>query len=406
MKYGVLWRKTTKNIGDDMQSYAESLWYPQVDYMVDVEDLDGFKSEDDEPVATIMSAWYMWHKWNWPPSKYIYPLWIGFHYNDLQRGRPRGMPCKYEYLEGLGYEYFKAHEPIGCRDLATLKYLQEQGIDSYYSSCITLTLPKRPIVKPEREYVCVVGVDKAVERYIKDFYKDKNIDVKVIAPTRPEPSTNLSWEARKAQVEEMLDLYQNAKAVYTFRLHCSMPTLALGTPVLLIRKSFASDRFTPFKDYVHHCLNSELLSGDYDSWMENPPENPDTFLPVRDNLIKIVSEWIEQTKKETRKASELVKTDYTDGELMQWKYDTMKKTLHNYLMEEHQDIRDLQAVQKQLKATEKKLKAYTDLGSAEAFKKYKALGSPKAVEKKLASYERMRKNPLIRLFMKLFYRRK
>ena len=53
MKYGVLWRKTTKNIGDDIQSYAESVWLPSVDYMVDIEELDSFKAEDDEPVAGI-----------------------------------------------------------------------------------------------------------------------------------------------------------------------------------------------------------------------------------------------------------------------------------------------------------------------------------------------------------------
>ena len=74
MKYGILWRKTTKNIGDDMQSYAASLFLPSVDYQVDIEALDQFVAEDDEPVATIMSAWYMWAKWNWPPSKYVYPM--------------------------------------------------------------------------------------------------------------------------------------------------------------------------------------------------------------------------------------------------------------------------------------------------------------------------------------------
>ena len=73
MKYGVLWRKTTMNIGDDIQSYAQSVWLPQVDYMVDIEELDAFHSDNDEPVATIMSSWYMWQKWNWPPS--ATPFW-------------------------------------------------------------------------------------------------------------------------------------------------------------------------------------------------------------------------------------------------------------------------------------------------------------------------------------------
>ncbi len=183
MKYGVLWRKTTKNIGDDIQSYAASVWLPRVDYMVDIEDLDSFTAEDDEPVATIMSAWYMWHKWNWPPSKYVYPMWIGFHYNDIQRGRKRGMPSKFEYLTGPGWEYLKKYEPIGCRDYYTQERLEERGIANYYSGCVTLTLPKREIKKPEKEYVVLVGVAKRVEKAVKKQLEGSDIEVKVIAPT-------------------------------------------------------------------------------------------------------------------------------------------------------------------------------------------------------------------------------
>ena len=73
MKYGVLVNKGTKNLGDDIQSYAESLFYPHVDYMVDRETIDKFKPDKEEPVGVIMGAWYMWNKWNWPPSKYIVP---------------------------------------------------------------------------------------------------------------------------------------------------------------------------------------------------------------------------------------------------------------------------------------------------------------------------------------------
>ncbi|MBQ4206924.1 MAG: polysaccharide pyruvyl transferase family protein, partial [Clostridia bacterium] len=140
MKYGVLWRKTTKNIGDDVQSYAASLWLPSVDYMVDIEDMEHFTAENDEPVATIMSAWYMWHKWYWPPSKHVYPLWIGFHYNDILRGRPRGMQSRFEYVDnGPGWEYLKNYEPIGCRDYYTQGVLDNMGIKNYYSGCVTLT---------------------------------------------------------------------------------------------------------------------------------------------------------------------------------------------------------------------------------------------------------------------------
>ena len=363
MKYGVLWRKTTMNIGDDIQSYAQSVWLPQVDYMVDIEELDAFHSDNDEPVATIMSSWYMWQKWNWPPSKDIYPLWVGLHYNDIQRGRPRGMPSKWEYVDnGPGLEYLKAYEPIGCRDYYTQARLDELGVKNYYSGCITLTLPKRKIVKPEKEYIVVVGVDKPTEKYVCKFFENSDIEVKVVKPTRPQPSTDLSWEERKAEVEQLLDLYQNSRGVITFRLHCSLPCLALEVPVLLVRTSFESVRFSPYKDYLNTATPSDILGGKLDKWLENPAPNPEAYKEVRESLSKTVTAFIETAKGETRKASELVRTSYTDDEVMRWQHDTMKLTLHNYHIEHHIDLaernklkKDVERLNKQVEKLNKKL---------------------------------------------------
>lgn len=338
MKYGILWRKTTKNIGDDMQSYAASVWLPSVDYQVDIEALDQFESEDDEPVATIMSAWYMWAKWNWPPSKYVYPCWIGLHYNDLLRHRGRGMPSKFEYLTGPGLEYLKKYEPIGCRDPYTQDRMNELGVKNYFSGCITLTLPRRDLPKPEREYVVLVDVGKEVEKAVRKQLEGTGIDVKVLAPTRKERSTNMSWEERKAQVEEYLATYQNAKCVLAFRLHCSLPCLALETPLLLVRPNFDSIRFQPYKDWMHKAYPEQVINGEFRDFMLNPPKNPDNYKPVREQLIKTVTEFVEQAKKETRKASELVRTTYTDLELMEWQNKTMKQTLANYLVESRIDL--------------------------------------------------------------------
>ena len=349
MKYGVLWRKTTKNIGDDIQSYAASLWLPSVDYMVDIEELDSFVAEDDEPVVTIMSAWYMWQKWNWPPSKYVYPLWIGFHYNDIQRGRPRGMPSKFEYLTGPGYEYLKKYEPIGCRDYYTQERMEERGIANYFSGCVTLTLPKREIKKTGREYIVLVDVGKDVEKTVKQQLEGTDIDVRVVAPTRRDPSTDLSWEVRKNQVEEMLDLYQNAKCVLTFRLHCALPCLALETPVLLVRPNFNSVRFTPYKDWMHTAVSQQVIEGEFRDFMLNPPENPSDYKPVRAQLEKTISDFLEQAKQEKRKASELVRTEFTELELMKWQNETMKQTLHSYHIETHIDLNEMQRLRKQLK---------------------------------------------------------
>lgn len=331
MKYGILWRKTTKNIGDDIQSYAASVWLPSVDYQVDIEALDKFVAEDDEPVTTIMSAWYMWQKWNWPPSKYVYPLWIGLHYNDIWRLRPRGMPSRFEYIEsGPGYDYLKKYEPIGCRDYYTVDRLKERGIEGYFSGCITLTLPKMKVEKPEKEYICLVDVDKKVEKAVRKQLEATGIEVRVLEPTRKECSTDMTWEEREAQVEEMLTIYQNAKCVLTFRLHCSLPCLALETPVLLVRHSFKSVRFTPYKDWMHTAYPKQVVDGEFKDFMLNPPQNPDNYKPVREQLIKTVTKFVENAKLEMRRASELVRTTYSEIELLKWQNEKMKYTLKNY----------------------------------------------------------------------------
>ncbi len=355
MKYGVLWRKTTKNIGDDVQSYAESLFLPQIDYMVDIEDMESFVSQDDEPVATVMSAWYMWKKWNWPPSKYVYPLWVGLHYNDIQRGKPdRGMPAKFEYIQdGPGREYLKSYEPIGCRDYYTMKVLDGFGIKNYFSGCATLTLPKRDIPKPEREYVCLVGVEKAVSKAVRRQLEGTGLDVVELSPTRPEPSTDLSWEERRDEVIKYLEAYQNARCVITFRLHCALPCLALETPVLLVRHSFKSVRFDPYRKWLHKAKPEQVISGEFRDFILNPPANPENYKPVREALIKNITEFIEQTKSENRKASELVRTDYTETDFLRWKNAAMKTSLESYYDEYWYDFRRYNELGRECRRMEK-----------------------------------------------------
>ena len=353
MKYGIVYRKTSKNIGDDIQAYAASQWLPSVDYMIDLEALDSFEAEDDEPVAAIMSAWYMWAKWHWPPTKSLYPLWIGLHYNDQLRDRKRGMPAKFEYIaDGPGKEYLKKYEPIGCRDPYTQGELDKLGIKNYFSGCVTLTMQRRDLPKPKKEYVVLVDVGPKVEKAVRKQLKGTGIDVKVVASTRKKRMPNLTWEQRKAHVEKMLETYQNAKCAITFRLHCSLPCLALGTPVLLCRSIFNSIRFQPYMDWMHKATPDQVINGEFRDFMLNPPENPDDYKPVRENLIKLCKDFVEKAKKETRKASEIYETQYSEIDVLRWQTETMKKTLDNYLEECRYDLKERLELEKKVKRLE------------------------------------------------------
>ena len=62
MKYGLLVFKETDNIGDDIQAYAAERFLPKVDYYIDRESVNVLMPNNQERVAMIMNALYMYNK--------------------------------------------------------------------------------------------------------------------------------------------------------------------------------------------------------------------------------------------------------------------------------------------------------------------------------------------------------
>ena len=331
MKYGVLYNKNNVNIGDDIQAYATARFLPQIDYFIDREHIDEFTPDSNEPVAVIMNAWYMWAKWNWPPSKYIVPKMIGFHYADHQLAKQPGSPIKYEFLEGLGGEYLKAYGPVGCRDYFTRDKLQEIGVESYFSGCITMTLPKMPERENKGEYICLVDLEKRVMKKIVPLLEEKGIEVKVITHNR-ERDSDMSWEDRCEMVKDMLTTYQNARCVVTKRLHCSLPCLAMDVPVFIIKEMEDDIRFDPYYDYFYRTTVTKFMKDEYEYDFLNPPPNKGLHKECREQLIKACNEFVASVKDDRRSVDELVKTTYTDDEVKQWRHDTMKEAMNNWLL--------------------------------------------------------------------------
>ena len=331
MKYGVLYNKTNVNIGDDIQAFATARFLPQIDYFVDRERIDQFVSDNNEPVAMIMNAWYMWAKWHWPPVNCIVPKFVGFHYADHQLSKQPGSPFKYEFLHGLGGDYLKANGPIGCRDMYTLGQLQSLGIDSYFSGCITMTLPQMPERPDKGTYICLVDLDDKACKRMQEILKDRDIEVRVMTHTR-ERDPDMPWEKRKEIVLDLLTTYQNARCVVTKKLHCSLPCLALGTPVYLIKEMDDDIRFSPYYDYLHWVKTSEFLQGNYDYDFMNPPANKETFRPVQQKLIAECEAFVAEMEKETRSTEELTKATYTPEEVIKWRHDIMQESMDQWLL--------------------------------------------------------------------------
>ncbi len=83
--------------------------------------------------------------------------------------------------------------------------------------------------------------------------------------------SELTGAARFAKAAGLLRCYANAKAVVTTRLHCALPCLALGTPVLLIETAGDRYRFDGLRDLLHCATAAEVLSGQVRFDLAAPP---------------------------------------------------------------------------------------------------------------------------------------
>ncbi|MEG0291411.1 MAG: polysaccharide pyruvyl transferase family protein [Anaerovoracaceae bacterium] len=331
MKHGLLMHKSTKNLGDDIQSYAIDCFLPKVDYYLTREKLDDFRPEDEEPVAVVMSAWWMWEKWNWPPSKYIIPKFVGFHYSDNYKAKQAGCPVDYDFLTGIGADYLNAYGPIGARDLFTEQKLKDNDVDSYFSGCITITLPEQPKKEVEKEYICLVDLDKRVERKIIKQLEGTNIEVKVMTHDIDYSKNHSTWEKRKGYVEEVLGIYQNAKCVITRRLHCALPCMAMGVKTLLVIHTLESIRFIPYYDWLHVCTPKMYLEGKFEYDLNNPPENKTVHMPVREELTETVRTFVAEMEDNEKPLDKLVKTKYSEEEKKQWRVKMMRETINKWI---------------------------------------------------------------------------
>ena len=292
MKFGLLYYKNTDNIGDDIQSYAQEQFLPKIDYMIDRESLEQFVPNEKEYVHTIMNAWYIHDKYNFNFSPYIYPLFISMFFKNFPY--EDGVTYGTDYLNENVITDLKKYSPVGARDLHTKKIFDNLNIENYFSGCLTLTLEKLPNIKKEK-YIVVNGLNEEEIEYIKNKTKK---EVKVVKQDVPYGSfSNETWEQRKKRVINLLKLYQGAHMVITTKLHCSLPCLALETPVLLLYdKSFPEneDRIGTYLEYLNHIDRTELKTSNIN--FNRPLKNPEKYLELRKELIKKCNDFINDSK--------------------------------------------------------------------------------------------------------------
>lgn len=212
------------NLGDNMQIIAVDFLYRQMGIdqdeivYIDTQDLATYRGEYVVLPINLPLVDYREGGIAKRFSPYIIPVFFG-------------LTMITEDLQPEEVAYYRKYEPIGCRDERTLNTLRKYHIQCYLHGCITVTLPQRESV-PEDPKTFIVDVDTEFIKYIPQKLLQE-----------AQYRTQLCREKLDDPKQEMLKLYQeylqNAGLVITSLLHCAVPCMAAGIPVVMVREELS-----------------------------------------------------------------------------------------------------------------------------------------------------------------------
>ena len=235
--------------------------------------------EEDGPVGILLNGWFKTNRAEWPPHPKLAPLIHGFHIRLFQ--------CP-ELISDASIDFFRRHQPIGCRDVYTETLLRSKGVEAFTSNCLSLTLSRRIDDPKAQTEVFVVSRDERIKGYL---------------PPSVGPYTFVNhysgssdFAANMTRAEELLDAYRSrAKLIITTLLHCALPAIAMGIPVVVFyplndETAHASDRerFSSLEGLVRVHRFEEIESVD---WNPKPIDVGEIKLKILDRFYEMAARW-------------------------------------------------------------------------------------------------------------------
>ena len=292
----------TFNVGDYMQALAALQFLPSGTAPILLERDDLSRTSDEHGmVKVIMNGWWMSCPSNFPPASSIQPLYRSFHL------RPR---IEKFFFTTDTISHLKKYQPIGCRDTNTAEMMQAHGIKAYFSGCLTLTLGLS-YKHMSQDSSPIYIIDPFVGKFLcKDMFLSMSITLRClytllfrssliikvanrIKETCPSKQGSGLWQyatricaiyassidhallenaiyrthmipakcigshtERLEYARQLLSDYSKAKFVITSKLHCGLPCLGIGTPVVFVAASamFRSGRLGGIIDLFRFAL--------------------------------------------------------------------------------------------------------------------------------------------------------
>jgi hypothetical protein len=212
------------NLGDDIQSLAVGQHLSTVDGYID---RDFPPREPSEPFTVVMQGWFTKNFSVFPYPDHIQPIWMGFHL---------GAHASSMLADRAVYDYLNRQPSIGCRDQPTVERLQRAGITAHLTGCMTTTFPLRKREPKDGKVFLVDTMGVPLPPHIREAN-----------PIRVTHEGARWWPhpVRRQLARALLDTYRDeARLVVTTRLHCALPCVAMGIPVIFVGDP-TDDRLEP-----------------------------------------------------------------------------------------------------------------------------------------------------------------
>ncbi len=192
----------TPNLGDDIQSEAACRWFGVRETVL----RDQPRSWPPGSCVALCGWWAV----PFLPPEGVRVALIGMHWDP--RCWKRMAPADWRRLRELVKEQ---GFPLGCRDEATLAVARQHGVEAVFSGCVTQTLhPNADGLRQGRYAVDCTPPDASWECLTHCC----------------EELPGMPPEERLALAAGRLEIYAQAEAVMTSRLHAFLPARALGVP--------------------------------------------------------------------------------------------------------------------------------------------------------------------------------
>jgi hypothetical protein len=184
-----------------------------------------------DPTWLVAFGWYMHPacglRFDLPFNPALRPLFVSFHVSNPAVLTPQALA------------YLRQYGPVGCRDWTTVYLLRSEGVDAFFSGCLTTTVdavvPADPDARPDALALvdlAATGVALPGERTVVVHQADPALRLTTAAEGLQ--------EARRA-----LKRYRSEFArVATSRLHSYLPATSLGLPVHFAPRNNADPRFS------------------------------------------------------------------------------------------------------------------------------------------------------------------